>query len=94
MIKVVTISVIFKDNAEKFIGSAGVDFETVEQLLYITRTYYTLQNYSLDGNISWNLAFTGFDAFFQLTSIGNELGLSCRGHFKSPLPHHNMTIIL
>lgn len=86
--------VILKDDAEKLMGSTGLDLETVEQLLYVTRTDYTLQHHNSNGQISWNLAFAEFDAFFQLPAIENELGAKYRGHFKSPLPHLIRPIVL
>ncbi|KAM6574530.1 hypothetical protein CsatA_022857 [Cannabis sativa] len=83
--------VVLTQDAKEFISSGDEDSETVEQLLYITRTDYALQHHSpVTGKVLWNVAFSDFDATFKFPNSGTEFGAK----YKGELPHEIKPVIL
>ncbi|XP_062101550.1 serine/threonine-protein kinase/endoribonuclease IRE1b-like [Humulus lupulus] len=73
--------VMLKEDAKEFLSSGAEDSETVEQLLYITRTDYALQHHSpVTGKVLWNVAFSDFDATFKFPHEVKPVILRIRDH--------------
>ncbi|KAK9270987.1 hypothetical protein L1049_026575 [Liquidambar formosana] len=65
--------VLFGKDVEELEEFDAVDFEAVEQPLYITRTDYTLQHFSSkSGKVLWNVTFAEFEATFRCQGLGSE----------------------
>ncbi|KAF3446915.1 hypothetical protein FNV43_RR12095 [Rhamnella rubrinervis] len=87
--------VLLKDIAGESVESSPVDLETVEQLLYVMRTDYSLQHHSPNtGTILWNVSVAEFDAAFRFPATKNDHGAKYRSHLKSSLSHQMRPAIL
>ncbi|XP_020535380.1 serine/threonine-protein kinase/endoribonuclease IRE1b isoform X2 [Jatropha curcas] len=59
----------------ELIESAGTDLQTVQHLVYITRTDYLLQHYSPNSTeVLWNVAFADIEAEFRCQGFRGSLG--------------------
>lgn len=87
--------VLLNDIAGESVESSPVDLETVEQLLYIMRTDYSLQHHSPStGTILWNVSVAEFDAAFQFPATKNDHGAKYRSYLRSSLSHQMRPAIL
>ncbi|KAF8409902.1 hypothetical protein HHK36_002421 [Tetracentron sinense] len=88
--------VLSKNKIEEWVESGAMDLKTVEQPLYIMRTDYELQSFSLkSGKVLWSMTVAEIGAAFLCQGIdssfggdfnfGNELGSESEGDFGMPM---------
>ncbi|KAJ9673274.1 hypothetical protein PVL29_023085 [Vitis rotundifolia] len=76
--------ILSREEIEELIEPGDVDLQKVELPLYIMRTDYVLQHFSLtSGKVLWNVKFADIEAVFRCT--GTEIGSEYMSDIESPL---------